>query len=591
MMKGKILLFLFAMPFFGVGVWMGYSIGCHLYDAWRMQGWAVAEATLHTAGYHTRSGDDSTTYEAYAEYSYNFEGEFYVNDRVAIARGGDNIGDYQQATGRRLSTAMSRGEPVYILVNPAMPSESVVDASLRWGLLGFKAIFFLVFGGIGLGMLIAVFGGPSSEASRGPEPSEQPWLENREWQTGIIRSDSRRSMWVAWIFAIIWNLISAPLPFAIQAEIVDNGNLVALVGFLFPLIGAGLFWRAVVRTMEWRRFGAAPLALDPFPGSIGGHVGGVIHLDMPFEHGTRFTITLTCLESYLSGTGTDRSRRERAEWQDKRLAYAMPGPEGTRLSFRFDVPDGLPESAAARGDNYHLWRLNLRAELSGADIDRDYRIPVYATAESSRELAGVGVEAAMTETDRIGVAALAGICSVEHGVNGRVLRYPMGRNRYAGVTGLVFGGIFAAAGWLLASAAGSPVIGSVFGLVGCLIGASSFYLMSNSLELTMQGDTLRVVRRVLGFRVSVREMARDDFAGFDTKRSMSTQAGSRHVVYYRLFAVDQNGRRVTVGEGFSGASQADAAGRMVAAEFGLEPAAGPAVTPAAAGGYNLLASD
>ena len=38
-MKGKIFLFLFALPFFGVGVWMAFSIGSALTDAWVMQDW------------------------------------------------------------------------------------------------------------------------------------------------------------------------------------------------------------------------------------------------------------------------------------------------------------------------------------------------------------------------------------------------------------------------------------------------------------------------------------------------------------------------------------------------------------------------
>ena len=39
-MKGKIFMILFALPFFGIGVWMGYSVGTHLYDAWQVQSWA-----------------------------------------------------------------------------------------------------------------------------------------------------------------------------------------------------------------------------------------------------------------------------------------------------------------------------------------------------------------------------------------------------------------------------------------------------------------------------------------------------------------------------------------------------------------------
>ena len=60
-MKGKIFMFLFALPFFGIGVWMGYSAGANLVDAWQMKQWVQVQGTLTRAGYETHSGDDSDT--------------------------------------------------------------------------------------------------------------------------------------------------------------------------------------------------------------------------------------------------------------------------------------------------------------------------------------------------------------------------------------------------------------------------------------------------------------------------------------------------------------------------------------------------
>ncbi len=93
-MRGRIFIFLFALPFSGVGAWMGYSIGANLTDAWQMEQWVQVRGTLLRAGYETHSGDDSYTYEAYADYTYVYGGQQYSNDRVAIAGGADNIGDY-----------------------------------------------------------------------------------------------------------------------------------------------------------------------------------------------------------------------------------------------------------------------------------------------------------------------------------------------------------------------------------------------------------------------------------------------------------------------------------------------------------------
>ena len=61
-MGGRIFITLFALPFFGVGVWMLWSVSSTLFDAWDMRGWQPTEARLLSAGYNTHSGDDSNTY-------------------------------------------------------------------------------------------------------------------------------------------------------------------------------------------------------------------------------------------------------------------------------------------------------------------------------------------------------------------------------------------------------------------------------------------------------------------------------------------------------------------------------------------------
>ena len=106
MMKGRIFLFLFALPFFGVGVWMGYSIFVDVSEAMEMRDWVEVDATVTSAGVETHRGDDSDTYEAYGSYSYTWNGQIHTADRVSLSSGADNIGDYQQQLGDQLRWAM-----------------------------------------------------------------------------------------------------------------------------------------------------------------------------------------------------------------------------------------------------------------------------------------------------------------------------------------------------------------------------------------------------------------------------------------------------------------------------------------------------
>jgi len=397
-------------------------------------------------------------------------------------------------------------------------------------------------------------------------------------------------MYFTWGFAAFWNLVSAPLPSLIYSEIVEKENYKALAGLLFPLIGAGLIVWAVRRTLEWRRFGPAPLTLDPFPGSIGGHVGGTIDVKLPYDANARFSLTLTNLYSYISGSGKNRSRTSRAEWQDTQVAHATSGVQGTRLSFRFDVPDKLQESdAEKKEDDYYLWNLNLKAELQGVDIDRDYEIPVYGTQQQSQQLSGVSITQARTEQKQIDFAAIKEIVRLDNGLRGRSMRFPAGRNLWNGFVVTLCGVIFSGAGWFLVTGAGQAIMGAIFGGVGLLVLLSALYMVLNSLEVIAEGSDLRSVRRILGIPIRQTRMRRSELLRLDKKKSSYSQSGTRHVVRYALYAVDRRGRKMIVGEGFEGASQADAAADFIAREFGLSLQ--ERATEADTDEFNLLTAD
>lgn len=583
---------MFALPFAGVGVWMLWSIGSTVIDAWEMNSWLPAEAHVISAGYTTNSGDDTDTYEAYAQYRYYWNGETFTGDRVSISSGGDNIGDYQTETGRRLSAAQRSGQPITVYVNPAQPSEAIVNRDIRWGMIGFKSIFVFVFGGVGFGLIYAAFRTPKKTDATLPQYVDTPWLLNDKWQTDTIRSSSKATMWAAWGFALFWNLISAPLPFVLFDEVTNKQNYIALVGLLFPLVGIGLLWWAIARALEWRRFGPAPFRMDPFPGSIGGHVGGAIDLNLPFDPQARFQLTLTNIYSYESGSGKHRSRKETAEWQDKLVAHAEPSSSGTRLTFRFDVPEELNESDAQRdGKSYHLWRLNLNAVLDGPDIDRDYEIPVYATAQQSRWVSATAARNARGEQDKIDDAAVIKAVNIRSGAVGRELVYPMGRNLGSSLVGFIIGGIFAGAGGFLIVSEGQTLFGGVFGFVGSAIAIGSLYMMFNSLEVSQDGMSIRTVRRILGVPIKRRSMRRNDFVRFSRSTSMQSQSGNKHVVYYSIQAVDHQGNELTIGESFRGDNEADAAIRMLSRELRLHPREQTAANDAQGADEDVLAAD
>jgi len=590
-MRSRIFMVLFALPFFSIGVWMVWSIGSTFHDAWSMRAWAAVPARVLEGGYETRSGDDSDTYEAYARYAYRYDGRNYEGSRVGLSTGADNLGDYQVDTGRMLGSAAAGNRTITVFVDPAAPERSVIDRTVRWGLVGFKSIFVLLFGGFGLGLLIYAIRGAGGARAAPVATPDKPWLAKPEWQSAEIRSSSRVAMFVAWGFAAVWNLISAPLPFAIHEEVLQKHNYPALIGLLFPFIGVGLIIWALRRTLEWRRFGAVPLSMDPYPGAIGGHVGGSLELPLTCDASTPFQVTLTNLHSYVSGSGKNRSRREQAKWQDRQVAHVEGTGTGTRISFRFDVPDDLPASdASPAGEAYYLWRLNVSADLEGIDIDRDYEIPVYPTGERTRRLSEVSLEQARVAQARLDAEAIRGLVRSSFDAAGRALLYPAGRNVGPGGGAALFGSVFFAAGWFLFTRESEAFIGGAFLFVGGVILLSGLYQVANSLRVYQAGDRLLTERRVLGIVVRRQAMRKSDISGFLKKSSMQSQAGGKHTMYYKVLAVGRDGRQMVVGEGFRGAGQADSAIRFVAREFGITAGAEP-VSGAAEAGRNFLAQD
>lgn len=588
-MKARILGSLFALPFFSVGVWMLWSISSTLVEAWRMDSWVQVEARLTDGGYETHSGDDSSTYKAYASYHYEFEGRRYEGNRVSLNTDADNIGDYQRDIGHNLQAALRSDNAILVYVDAENPADAVIDRGVRWGLLGFKSIFLFVFGGIGLGLLIAIWKSPPPKDLALPKFQDAPWLRNDNWQTASIRSTSKSSMQGAWIFATLWSLISAPIPFLLYEEVVEKENYLAIIGALFPIVGVGLLIWALRRTLEWARFGPAPVSMDPFPGSIGGHVGGTIDVRWPFDARQQFALTLTCIHSYVSGSGKDKSQRERALWQDNLVAHSEPSAAGTRLSFRFDVPEGLRESGTEKNDSYHIWRLHLSADLPGTDISRDYELPVFATEARSRFLPDMAVRKSREMQREVDDMTVRERVNLESTSAGKRLHYPLGRYFASAIGGLIVGSVFTAAGWFLIVHADQMIFGSIFGSVGGLITIAFLYMMLNSLEVVQSGVDIITVRRLLGIRIGRKRMQQDAVRTLEKVSSFKTQSGNQHVIYYSIHALDRDGNKLILGEGFQGENEANAAIRLFASEFGLLQAANDSLNTARAGSTKRIA--
>ena len=570
---------LFGLLFFGVGAgFLLLGVIPNLWDAVRMRDWVQVPAEVVQLDLKSNHGDDTTTYKVIARFRYVYDGRSYTGNRVGIADGGsDNVGDWQHHTWSRLKGR----KHTTLWVNPADPSESVFDRDLRWGLLGFKMIFVIVFGGAGAVVLWFINRKPAPVS-----PGLPAWQASADWHDNRIRSNARASLWFAWGFAVFWNAISAPIAFILPGELA-RGNQLIWIALLFPLVGLGLLVWAIRQTLAWRRFGVTQLELDPFPGAIGGDVGGTLELRLPYNPRHRFRVTLTCLHVYTRRTSDGNETVRDAKWQDEQPAVVEPGMHGTRLRFLFQSPVDLPESSEEGSDRYE-WMLQIAGSLPGADFDRSWQIPVLKNA--GPQTARAPVRRRAEDADTLEAPGRLRIRETGAGIE---LYYPYLRHPGMALGMLITGGLFAAPVWLIDAFAGSRGVPGpmrwLFTVVGALILTWGIYLAGNSLRVTAGRQGLTAVRGIFGLQFA-RHAAADDITGIGKSIGMQSRQGNRAQAWYRIHVRTRDGRRIALGEGLTGASRVDALIERLRVALGLSGQANEPEPVGSRFGYTRLSA-
>lgn len=391
-----------------------------------------------------------------------------------------------------------------------------------------------------------------SAAPASAELAGDPWLARPEWAEPEIDSGAKPTLVIAWILAVVWNLIAVPTGVMSIRSLLGGGefSLVSLVPLLFPLVGTGLLVWALRETIAWRRFGRTTFVMDPHPGAIGGQVGGTLDARVPYDPNLKFRVELTCFRSHMSGSGRDRKRRESVVWQTHGFAHAAPGAEGTRLEVLFDVEDGLPASELQDSEEYHLWRLYVEAALPGVDFERTFEIPVFPTAEQARYLRRLSTEHRAAEEER--KSAIAGVLEVHEIPGGIELFYPAFRKPGAKLMGLLIGAVFVGV-FVFTAGTDTPLLFRLlFGGVGGLSVLASFYLLCVSLRVRIDAAGLETRKRLLGLPAGGETFPRDEISGLALKQSYTQSGGKKHTVYFKLQALTGSGKAVTIGYNLTG---------------------------------------
>ena len=145
---------LFMLPFVVLGLsLLLFGAGPTLVDWARSLQWQATPAMVESAATLWEPGQEgAAAHGVDVRFRYTVQGQEYRGQRASLHTGNDNASLYYQQLGERLEAAQRAGTPVQIWVNPAQPTESMADRSLRLDVLALELVVALGFTGCGLGV-------------------------------------------------------------------------------------------------------------------------------------------------------------------------------------------------------------------------------------------------------------------------------------------------------------------------------------------------------------------------------------------------------------------------------------------------------
>ncbi len=396
----------------------------------------------------------------------------------------------------------------------------------------------------------------------------RPWEENPDWINGRINSTAASSMRLLSFFTVLWNLISIPVSWFALQDIGFAWPDPTWLVLLFPAVGLILALSAAAQYLQWKKFGRLNLTLDPFPGSVGGEVGGYLDIPLPFGDKHSISVVLNCVHVHYSRNSKGgRTRHETVEWRRQAAFQTEPAAVGTKLKFLVPVDPGLPDSEQP-SDSHHQWVIRVHIDRPGIDLDRDFIIPVFDTGQALQSRLRISGSKWLQEPEIPRRVARITQRGSELG-----LYYPSSRGRGMGTGLFLFGLIFAAAGGFLNYQLYESIVAlsqdgmlfqvgilglmaPVFSLIGLLLTLAGLYTMLNSLAVRIHPAGIETTRRILGIPLR-RDLKPGEIHSIARKITAQSGQGSKGRVFYTISALTHSGRRVILGDGIKGQPVAD----------------------------------
>lgn len=359
--------------------------------------WARVAATIQEC----RAGNGSAPRRrqpTQIEYVYEYKGHTYQGSRLLPGKGTATASELSGPRQALLRDRAASGEPLRAWVNPAHPSQSLLFRTLPTDLWMWGGLCGLI-GLCGLGVLGA--GGWSIRralrrrrlAARFPD---KPWRSEGGWEQLKSHSEGASALVTQWALCLFGTVFSGFCFWVAYTGGTETGWLL-IVGAICAvcLIGVSL---SVYKTMLYWKWGRATLVFPRIPFRPGGVLEAEIRCGRLLRPTGDVRLTLLCSKDVkVKKRGDFRLKRRNLLEQTltvQKESLDSPGPEGTVVPVRMDIPAGYPGTRrmdevvtlATSGSTKELqtyWELEVEVPCPGLDFYAVFLVPVYEVEDSS----------------------------------------------------------------------------------------------------------------------------------------------------------------------------------------------------------------
>lgn len=405
-----------------------------------------------------------------------------------------------------------------------------------------------------VGTIVIIWGAAGRKTARRlqtlvAQNPDKPWLWRDDWASGFAEPETSHVVLSYGLMGVVFLLITSPVLVNLKREL-GRHNYLFLLALLFPGAGALLIGQALLGRLRERRFGAR-FHLAETLGLTGGHLRGRIETKFALPPDQAVDLTLSCVRSYLSSSGSSRARLEEIRWQDKAAVAATAGPLGSSIPVDFEIPFDIPPTDSQNPDDQTLWRLTAARKLPGVDFKISFQVPVFRTAASDSSITAAMLE--QKDVAHAGSAQPAGSKIRVSATPSGALQFYLGPARTKGAAAIVtiFGLGFLGAGFFFNSVVSRSfgrVLGSipliVAGVTGLALVAIGISLWQGTVTLTIENGGLRIRSAFLGL-ARTRMVRAGEIQRFELYPGL--QSGNQ--VWYDLRIHRNGGGTITAGSG------------------------------------------